>query len=74
MNLGIEKLGTITRGRAGTCMGAGGGGIARARLLLLAGSDDGRLLAHLRMSDATPLLGWRRFELLHVTPHRPSRK
>ena len=64
MSLGSEKLRTITRRRAGICMEAQGGGIARARLLLLAGSNDGRLLAR-----ATPLRG-----LPHVIPHCPSGK
>ena len=72
MKLGSEKLGTITRGRASICTGAGGEGIVvYARLLLLAGSDDGRL-AHLKMSDATPLQEWSGFKLLHVTSPCPS--
>ena len=53
-----------TRGRAGICMGVGAGGIvAFARLLPLAGFDDERLLARLRMGDATPLGRWREFKL-----------
>ncbi len=69
----------ITRRRAGICTGVGGGGIVVcARLLLLAGSDDERLLARLKMSDATPLGRWRGFKLregrkgFFVTPLRPS--
>jgi hypothetical protein len=69
----------IARRRAGICTGVarvgGGGIIVRARLLLLARSDDGRLLAR----DATPLGRWRwgrfmlRFEEhFFVTLHRPS--
>jgi hypothetical protein len=68
----------IIRGRDGICTGVGGGGIiVRARLLLLAGSDE--LLARLEMSDATPLGRWKGFRLhygrlVSVTPQRPSGK
>ena len=76
-------MGITTRGRTGVCTRVGGGGIvARARLLLLAGSDDGRLLARLKMSDATSLGRWRGFKLdyeagssggfFFVKPLRPS--
>jgi len=54
----------ITRRRAGICTGLEGGGIiVCVRLLLPAGSDDKRLLAHLNMIDATPLGRWRGFRL-----------
>jgi hypothetical protein len=44
--------------------GVGGGGyVVCARLLLLVGCDDERLLARLKMSDATPLGRGRRFRL-----------
>ena len=74
MKLGSVKLGTITRGRASICTGAGGGEgvVVCARLLPLAGSDDGRLLARLKMSDAMPLRGWSGFKPPHVTSPRPS--
>jgi len=68
----------IPRGRAGICTGVGGGGIILCvRLLLLARSDDERLLARLKMSDATPVGRWRGFRLHYegrffVTPLRPS--
>jgi len=67
--LGCGKSGTISRRRAGICTGVGGGRIVIcARLPLLARSDDRRLLACLKMSDATPLGGcrvrrWRGFKL-----------
>jgi len=67
----------ITRGRVGICTGVGGGGIVVcARLLLLAGSDNRRLLARLKMSDARPLGRWSGFRLpseghFFVTPLRP---
>jgi hypothetical protein len=44
--------------------GVGGGEyVVCTRLLLLVGCDDGRLPALLKMSDATPLGGGRRFRL-----------
>jgi len=54
-----------------------GGIIVCVRLLLPAGSDDKRLLAHLNMIDATPLGRWRGFRLHYkqrfvVTRLRPS--
>ena len=76
--------GMATRGRAGICTGVGARGIvAFARLLPLAGPDDEKLLAHLKMSDATPLGRWRGFKLHNewgrkdcffemVTPFCPS--
>jgi len=70
----------MIRGRAGVCTGVGGGGVVVcARLLLLAGFDDERLMTRLKMGDATPLGRWRGFKLLYgggrfffVTPHRRS--
>jgi hypothetical protein len=54
----------ITRGRAGICTRVGDGGIiVCGRRLLLAGSDDERLLACLRISDVMPLGRWRGFRL-----------
>jgi len=71
----------ITRGRAGICTGVGGGRIVVcARLLLLARSDDERLLARLKMRGATPLGRWRGFRLHYdgrfsvMTPLRRSGK
>ena len=70
----------ITSG-ADIYMRVGGGGVAvYVRLLLLVGSDDGRLLTHLKMGDATPLGRWRGFKLhdggrrifFFVTPLRQS--
>jgi hypothetical protein len=63
-------------------MGVGGGGIVVCErlLLLVGGSDDGRLLACLKMSNATSLGRWRGFRLYYkggkrffsVTPLRRS--
>jgi len=53
----------ITRGRAGIRTGVGGGIVVCARLLLLAGSSNERLLGRLKVSDTTPLGRWRGFKL-----------
>jgi hypothetical protein len=65
----------ITRGRTGIYTGVGV--VVRARLLLLAGSDDEGLLTRLKIGGATPLARWRGFKLHHggrklffVTPLR----
>jgi len=58
----------------------GGGIVVCAKLLLLAGSGNERLLGRLKVSDATPLGRWRGFELgyrvgrrvFFVKPLRPS--